>query len=69
VKLPSAERRRFWAKVAVSLAADGVLTPPLIALTLVRGRAPEWALALHNRFHQRVVGWLFPWARRESRDS
>ncbi len=65
MRIPNAERRRFWAKVAVALGVESVVAPPLIALTVVRGQAPQWALELHNRLHQRMVAWLFPWARPE----
>lgn len=63
MRLPSRERRVLWAKVGAALVVEALVAPPFIALALVAGRAPEPALALQNRLRQRIVRWVFPWAK------
>jgi len=63
VKWPPPHRRAQLAKLTAVLAAEVAMAPPLLALTLVLGRAPERVLALQNRFRQRSLRWLHPEAR------
>ena len=63
MKWPPPHRRAQAAKLAAVLAAEVAMAPPLLALTLLLGRAPESVLALQNRFRQRSLRWLHPEAR------
>lgn len=63
MRWPPPRRRAQLAKLAAVLAAEVAMAPPLLAVTLVLGRAPEPLLALQNRFRQRALRWIHPEAR------
>jgi hypothetical protein len=64
VKWPPHHRRAQVAKLLVVLAAEVAMAPPLLAVTLLLGRAPEPLLALQNHFKRRALWWIHPEAHR-----
>ncbi|HVE86848.1 MAG TPA: hypothetical protein VND93_28530 [Myxococcales bacterium] len=64
MKWPPRHRRAQVAKLVVVLAAEVAMAPPLIAVTLLLGRAPEPLLALQNHVRRRALRWIHPEARR-----
>jgi hypothetical protein len=62
VKTPS-EKAALALKLLVAVSMEAVLAPPMLALTLYRGRAPDWALAWQNALRQRALLWMYPHAR------
>jgi hypothetical protein len=63
VKLPSREKRELALKLLATLALETAIAPPILALTVCLGRAPERVLALQNALRQRALLWMFPYAR------
>lgn len=63
MRLPSREKRALALKLLATVAVEALIAPPLLALTVCLGHAPERVLALQNALRQRALLWMFPYAR------